>query len=495
MRRALIILLSLSLWASKPVGLFWKGNFKATLYLDSHLEVNGKKLRADLVLPTDLTWDGERWWVVSRMENKIAALSENGIFQRVLLEGPSPLLAVAWDPERKCLWGFSSSKIYKLSPQDGTSFGAFPSPSRTVSAADYGDGYIWALDSKKKLLYQIDPETGWVLNFFPLDLPLPVGLSYEGGKAKILDFSGRIAEVDINSFFQKKVKKGPGKRWRITLRQGIIAGGGGVQEAVFHFAVPRNRDFQEILKIKPDFSPTYTVEDDQKIATCRLKDIKPGEVRYCSLVVDVVLHEVHYFLSPSSVKGEIPERVKKLYLRDGEKYDIKNPYIRKLVDQVLKGENNYYRKVRKIYQFLGERLHYELAGGWNPAPVVLKRGSGSCSEYTFSFISLLRAAGIPARYVGSVVERGTGYDWVFHRWAEVYFPGYGWVPVDAQHGDKPNPLDAATGFGFLPAKFLVTTEAVGPLPSLGWTYNFSHEVKARSTDYRVIEVAIWEEIK
>ncbi len=495
MRRALILLMSLSLWAFRPIGLYWKGNLKAVLYLDSNLKVNGKALNANLVLPTDLTWDGKNIWVVSRMENKIVALSESGEFRKVLLEGPSPLLAVAWDPQRRCLWGISSRKIYRLSPQDGTSFGSFPSPSRTISSADYGDGYLWALDSRRRQIYQIDPETGWVLNFFPVKSNLPVGISYEKGRARILDFSGKITEIDINSFFQKKLLRGPAKKWRITLKQGIIAGGGGVKEAVFHFALPRNRDFQKILKIKPFFRPSYTTVDEQRIATCRIRNLKPGEARYCGLQVDVLLQEVHYFLSPTSIKGKIPEKIKQIYLRDGEKYDIKNPYIQHLVEEILKGEKNYYRKVRKIYQFIGERLHYELAGGWNPAPVVLKRGSGSCSEYTFSFIALLRAAGIPARYVGSVVERGTGYDWVFHRWAEVYFPGYGWVPVDAQHGDNPNPLEAATGFGFLPARFLVTTEAAGPLPPLGWTYNFSHEVKAGSTDYRVIEVAIWEELK
>jgi len=37
---------------------------------------------------------------------------------------------------------------------------------------------------------------------------------------------------------------------------------------------------------------------------------------------------------------------------------------------------------------------------------VLKRGSGSCSEYSFVMIAMLRAAGIPARYAGSVVIRG-----------------------------------------------------------------------------------------
>ncbi len=489
------LIFSLSLLASRPIGLYWKGKTKAILYLDSKVKTGSKNLNANLVIPTDITYDGRDFWVVSRMENKIVALRPDGSFEKVLVEGPSPLLGIAWDRERKCLWGVSSRKIYRLSPNDGTSFASFPSPSRTISALDYGDGYLWALDSKERLLYQIDPETGWLINYFPVEANLPVGLSYEGGKARILDFSGKITVLDINRFFKKKFTKGEGKHWKIILKQGIIAGGGPVEEAVFHFAIPKNRDFQKIIRIKPLFKAEYSTEDEQKIATCKLSNIKPGEAKYCAIEIEAVLYPVHYFLSPSSVKGEIPEKVREIYLRDGEKYDINNPYIKALVKKVLDGETNYYRKVRKIFQFIGERLHYELAGGWNPAPVVLKRGSGSCSEYTFSFISMLRAAGIPARYVGSVVERGTGYDWVFHRWAEVYFPGYGWVPVDAQGGDKPEPLDQARNFGGLSDRFLVTTEAAGPLKSLGWTYNFSHEVKSKSTDYRIVEIAIWERVR
>lgn len=65
-----------------------------------------------------------------------------------------------------------------------------------------------------------------------------------------------------------------------------------------------------------------------------------------------------------------------------------------------------YKIVKGIYYYLHEKLYYERSGGWNTAPTVLERGNGSCSEYTFVFISMCRAAGVPARYVGSVVERG-----------------------------------------------------------------------------------------
>jgi hypothetical protein len=62
----------------------------------------------------------------------------------------------------------------------------------------------------------------------------------------------------------------------------------------------------------------------------------------------------------------------------------------------------------------------------------LQKGVGDCSEYSYLFVALCRAAGIPARVqagfafhrVGEALEDG-------HMWAEYYLENYGWVPVDA----------------------------------------------------------------
>ena len=120
-------------------------------------------------------------------------------------------------------------------------------------------------------------------------------------------------------------------------------------------------------------------------------------------------------------------------------------------------------------------------GGWNPAPTVLKRGTGSCSEYTFIFISLCRAAGLPARYAGSVVVRNKdkGIDDVFHRWAEVYLPNYGWIPVDVSAGDSPVPAKRARRIGVLQNKFLITTKGGGDSEYLEFYYNFNANWKTR----------------
>ncbi|MEJ2050446.1 MAG: transglutaminase-like domain-containing protein, partial [Calditrichota bacterium] len=92
---------------------------------------------------------------------------------------------------------------------------------------------------------------------------------------------------------------------------------------------------------------------------------------------------------------------------------------------------------------------------------------------TFSFIALCRAAGLPARYVGSIVVRGddASLDDVFHRWPEVYLPNYGWIPIDPEGGDRPLPRDQAMYIGHLSNRFLITTQGGGDSEYIGWYYN------------------------
>ncbi|MEJ2054186.1 MAG: transglutaminase-like domain-containing protein, partial [Calditrichaceae bacterium] len=132
---------------------------------------------------------------------------------------------------------------------------------------------------------------------------------------------------------------------------------------------------------------------------------------------------------------------------------------------------------RKIFDYIRNTLEYKLEGGWNVAPVVLQRGTGSCSEYTISFIALARAAGLPARYAGAIVVRGddASLDEVFHRWPEVYLPNFGWIPIDPQGGDKELPGDRARNIGSLSNRFLITTQGGGDSEYLGWYYNYNQD--------------------
>jgi transglutaminase-like putative cysteine protease len=160
-----------------------------------------------------------------------------------------------------------------------------------------------------------------------------------------------------------------------------------------------------------------------------------------------------------------------------------------LVKETLKGEKNSWWIARKLARAVGTRMSYELAGGWEPAPVVLERGSGSCSEYTFAFVALCRIAGLPARYVGAIVVRGEdgSCDESFHRWAQVYLPPVGWVDWDVQSADAELKGIVAERLCCCGNQRLVTTYGGGPGTILGWEYNSQYTIRARKQASIVVE--------
>ncbi len=68
----------------------------------------------------------------------------------------------------------------------------------------------------------------------------------------------------------------------------------------------------------------------------------------------------------------------------------------------------------------------------NLAQYVLDNGHGDCGQVSLLYITLLRSLGIPARWEsGWMLHPGKVG---MHDWAEVYYEGIGWVPVDMSFG-------------------------------------------------------------
>jgi transglutaminase-like putative cysteine protease len=63
---------------------------------------------------------------------------------------------------------------------------------------------------------------------------------------------------------------------------------------------------------------------------------------------------------------------------------------------------------------------------------VLANRHGDCGQVALLFITMARAAGIPAKWQsGWMMHPGNKS---LHDWAEAYFEGIGWVPVDQSFG-------------------------------------------------------------
>ncbi len=464
--------------------------------------------------PSSLTFDGKSFFITDRYDGKIFEISPAGkLINSFDSPGPFPSgittfyndLIVADKYEKKLyfinkkgevlrvlptplsspmgIFVFSNSiyvasergkKIYRLSLDDGSIVDEFEAPKGINGLFIKKNGNFLLTSRIKDRVYYGNVKRKIFYYYIPLDIPYAWGIFLKKDNLYILDQARRKIYLYRFNPHEKWIK---GKKTLNILkyRNGIYNYGPGIIKKVeIYVALPEDKYNQRIVSINHSHKPKILKDSTgQRYAYFVFKNIKPGKRVRVITTFKFYNWEVKSTIVPEFVKGEIPDEIKKLYLTDGEKYSLKSPYLDEIIKKIVNPDDDYYTKVRKIYEFIGEKITYELYGGWEPAPVVIKRGSGSCSEYSFSTIALLRKAGIPSRYVGSISERGDkkSYDDVFHRWVEVYFPNYGWIPVDSDAGDSENIDDRIFFFGGTKKRYLITTRHSGPSPYLGWDYN------------------------
>ncbi len=431
--------------------------------------------------PMGLAWDGKSLWNVDSHQKKIFRVDpkDGTILTTIDAPGGSPE-ALAWDGTTLWVSDLSERSIMKVDLSDGTAVQTFPVPAQSAQGLVFDGSYLWCSDRMTDELYMLDSRSGEVIIILKAPGPYPRGLAYDGEHLWTVDYQKdslfQLVRQDDELFRIENTKA-----FRTTFQhEAKVIGKGQLRELNVSIAVPVSLPQQEILRVTFTPTPTGRVTDrwSQECAQFTYRDKSAGTTLSSYMSVDARISAINYFIFPERCGNlaDIPADIRKLYTANDTKYLIEDPFIQEMVKRVVGNEKSPYWIARRIFDSVRTRLEYRLEGGWNVAPVVLRRGTGSCSEYSFSFISLCRAAGLPARYVGAIVVRGddASYDEVFHRWPEVYLPNYGWIPIDPQGGDKPLARDRAMNIGHLPNRFLITTHSGGGSEYLGWYYN-SHE--------------------
>ena len=217
-------------------------------------------------------------------------------------------------------------------------------------------------------------------------------------------------------------------------------GRGTLTDVHVYFGVPPRLPEQELETLSWTPPPTRYVYDSfgQRLADFEVGRLGPGQSFTIRLTAVGKFWRIRYHIDPDKVGSleEIPPEIVRLYTADGPYYRITDPLIVSTARRVVGEERNPYLMALRIHDFVARTLRGEPLGRWDDAVTVLERGTGSCSEFTFVFIALARAVGLPARFAGGSVyipqgaRRGRFVDRVLHRWPEVYLPGYGWVPFD-----------------------------------------------------------------
>ena len=462
--------------------------------------------------PMGLAWDGEYLWNADYRGRTDKSEDRDGMIFKIdpkdgtilkTLQAPSSSpKGLTYDGTYLWLVDDRTDKVIQFNPEDGTTISSFKSPAKDPKGITYDGKYLWISDRGTDEIYMVDPKTGFVIIIMDAPANYVHGITVDDDKLWAVDHEDdKIYQLKIKDDvkFIRKDKE----LHKITFNHHTTCyGPGKIKTLNVNIALAENRDNQELLKeINYNIKPTRIVTDKwgQKTALFQFKDIKQGEKISIQATTIVETYNVRYFLYPENMGSltDIPNDIKEKYLQDDEKYQIESDVIQNTIKKVVGDEENPYWIMRKLHQYLIGHLHYNMDGAWDTAPTVITNGHGSCSEYTFVFISLCRAAGLPARYVGSTWDRKelAYMDDVYHRWVEVYLPNYGWIPTDPTHGDRELPRDQAFPIGLVRNSALITTQSGGGSSTMEWTYNSNENYTTEpKTNLNITHYADWDRV-
>jgi len=161
--------------------------------------------------------------------------------------------------------------------------------------------------------------------------------------------------------------------------------------------------------------------------------IQPAKDRAITLTFNATTKELIKRDFPT-VESAIPVEIKE-YLQSTA-FIPTDGKVREIALRITKNKKKISAKARAVYLWVIENTvrDPDVKGcGTGEVEKVLAKKGGKCADISSVFVSIARAAGVPAREVfGLRLGKKDDEDMTggHHCWAEFYVPGYGWVPAD-----------------------------------------------------------------
>ena len=215
--------------------------------------------------------------------------------------------------------------------------------------------------------------------------------------------------------------------------------------STFTIALPPNTSGQQVTVAKLDPEPNSTRLDvDGNILADY--NLPPRTKIVVKTNVVAVVSYVEYNLDASGTKDQIPSDLVQRYTSSQRYWPASDPEISAKARELTNGKPKVADQVKAINDYVvsklnynNEKIKYNIRQGGKKA--FQNPDNAVCLEYSDLTISLLRAAGIPARmpvgygYSGSLKQSNSVTD-SLHSWVQAYVPNVGWMNMDPTWSEK-----------------------------------------------------------
>ena len=248
-----------------------------------------------------------------------------------------------------------------------------------------------------------------------------------GVQAHVLEFDVTYSELGLRSLVELasdgrilSMSVGPQFRLKLEERETSQAGVSGLDVA--NAGVPLSRPIQRLsdldeLHIRVSLPGKESIASRGRRLSSQCKDS----------VCDIRIRR--------AAGNKVDSKSRQSALRADQSIDHDKPSIKALAERITAGKADA-QQVRALVSHVNGSLRKQLATNLPSASAVLDAGFGDCTEHTWLFVALARAAGIPARPVyGLAYVEGTTPRFGYHAWAEIEWQGH-WVEVDPTWGQE-----------------------------------------------------------
>ncbi len=217
--------------------------------------------------------------------------------------------------------------------------------------------------------------------------------------------------------------------------------------------IPMATQRQSALEILEVSQPDYVLSGDRSVHSTIFFEAPAPEAEGDTAVFEYTARFITrgQYASPEEIEGALKpyDKTSVDYIRYTSPEAPHIILADSLAHAIVGDETNPYRQSEMVYDYIIEKYPWAGAREYSTIPCipeyVITEGHGDCGQVSLLYISLMRSLGIPARWEsGWMLHPGEKN---LHDWAEVYFEGIGWLPVDVSFGRyTTSPSEAVQGF-------------------------------------------------